>query len=380
LTNFERANILKKLALLLCVCFFYRVYCFIFQQVMNFSNKLVSWYQVNKRDLPWRNTANAYYIWLSEIILQQTRVAQGMPYYLSFVKAYPKIEDLANAPEDEVLKMWQGLGYYSRARNLHFTAKDIAANYGGKFPNDYQKILKLKGVGTYTAAAITSFAFDLPYAVVDGNVVRALSRIFGINTPFDTTIGKKQFKELTQELLIKENPSVYNQAIMEFGAMQCKPKSPDCSVCPMRDFCEAYNNNTIAELPVKSKKIKVKNRFLHFLMIEKCGKVYLGKRKSGIWQGLYEFPFLEFSDSINEKELLLSEAWADIFADKKVEIQSVSSEFIHVLSHQKIHAQFWEVKTNDINLKNYQLIAKEELENYPVSRLTEKYFETLKLT
>jgi A/G-specific adenine glycosylase len=273
LTNFERANILKKLALLLCVCFFYRVYCFIFQQVMNFSNKLVSWYQVNKRDLPWRNTANAYYIWLSEIILQQTRVAQGMPYYLSFVKAYPKIEDLANAPEDEVLKMWQGLGYYSRARNLHFTAKDIAANYGGKFPNDYQKILKLKGVGTYTAAAITSFAFDLPYAVVDGNVVRALSRIFGINTPFDTTIGKKQFKELTQELLIKENPSVYNQAIMEFGAMQCKPKSPDCSVCPMRDFCEAYNNNTIAELPVKSKKIKVKNRFLHFLMIEKWGKV-----------------------------------------------------------------------------------------------------------
>jgi len=347
---------------------------------MNFSNKLVSWYQVNKRDLPWRNTVNAYYIWLSEIILQQTRVSQGMPYYLTFVKAYPKVEDLANAPEDEVLKMWQGLGYYSRARNLHFTAKDITANYGGKFPNNYQEILKLKGVGTYTAAAITSFAFDLPYAVVDGNVIRVLSRIFGINTPFDTTIGKKQFQELAQELLIKENPSVYNQAIMEFGAMQCKPKSPDCSICPMQDFCEAYNNNTIAELPVKSKKIKVKNRFLHFLMIEKEGGVYLGKRKSGIWQGLYEFPFLEFSDSINEKELLFSEEWVDFFTDAKVEIQSISSEFIHVLSHQKIHAQFWKVKTNDINLKNYQLIAKEELENYPVSRLTEKHFETLELT
>jgi A/G-specific adenine glycosylase len=346
---------------------------------MNFSNKLVSWYRVNKRDLPWRNTTNAYYIWLSEIILQQTRVAQGTPYYLAFVKAYPKIEDLANASEDEVLKIWQGLGYYSRARNLHFTAKDITANYGGKFPNNYEKILKLKGVGSYTAAAITSFAFGLPYAVVDGNVIRVLSRIFGVDAPFDTTIGKKQFQELAQELLIKECSSVYNQAIMEFGAMQCKPKSPDCSICPMQDFCEAHNTNTIAELPVKSKKIKVKNRFLHFLMIEKKGEVYLGKRKSGIWQGLYEFPFLEFSDRIHEKELFSSENWVNIFGDEKVEIQSVSIEFIHVLSHQKLHAQFWKVKINDINLKNYQLIAKEELENYPVSRLTEKYFETLEL-
>jgi A/G-specific adenine glycosylase len=346
---------------------------------MNFSNKLVSWYRVNKRDLPWRNTTNAYYIWLSEIILQQTRVAQGTPYYLAFVKAYPKIEDLANASEDEVLKIWQGLGYYSRARNLHFTAKDITANYGGQFPNNYEKILKLKGVGSYTAAAITSFAFGLPYAVVDGNVIRVLSRIFGVDAPFDTTIGKKQFQELAQELLIKERSSVYNQAIMEFGAMQCKPKSPDCSICPMQDFCEAYNTNTIAELPVKSKKIKVKNRFLHFLMIEKKGEVYLGKRKSGIWQGLYEFPFLEFSDRIHERELFSSENWVNIFGDEKVEIQSVSIEFIHVLSHQKLHAQFWKVKINDINLKNYQLIAKEELENYPVSRLTEKYFETLEL-
>lgn len=346
---------------------------------MNFSNKLANWYQVNKRDLPWRNTTNAYYIWLSEIILQQTRVEQGTPYYLAFAKAYPKIEDLANASEDEVLKIWQGLGYYSRARNLHFTAKDITANYGGKFPNDYQKILKLKGVGSYTAAAIASFAFGLSYAVVDGNVIRVLSRIFGVDTPFDTTTGKKQFQELAQELLIKENPSVYNQAIMEFGAMQCKPKSPDCSICPMQDFCEAYNTNTIAELPVKSKKIKIKNRFLHFLMIEKKGEVYLGKRKSGIWQGLYEFPFLEFSDRIHEKELISSENWVNIFGNEKVEIQSVSVEFIHVLSHQKLHAQFWKVKTNDINLKNYQLIAKEELENYPVSRLTEKYFETLEL-
>ena len=347
---------------------------------MDFSNKLVSWYHSNKRDLPWRNTTNAYYIWLSEIILQQTRVVQGLPYYLSFIKAYPKIIDLANASEDDVLKMWQGLGYYSRARNLHFTAKYIVVNYGGKFPNHYQEILKLKGVGSYTAAAISSFAFGLPYAVVDGNVIRVLSRIFGVDTAYDMTFGKKVFQDLAQELLIKDNPSDYNQAIMEFGAMQCKPKSPDCSICPMQDFCEAYNNNTIPEFPVKSRKLKVKNRFLHFLMIEKKGEVYLGKRKSGIWQGLYEFPFLEFSDRINTKELILSEVWTDFFADEKVKIQSVSTEFIHVLSHQKLYAQFWSVKSNDINLKSYQLIAKEELENYPVSRLTEKYLETLELT
>ncbi len=346
---------------------------------MDFSNKLVSWYLSNKRDLPWRNTANAYYIWLSEIILQQTRVAQGMPYYLAFVNAFSKVEDLANASEDEVLKMWQGLGYYSRARNLHFTAKDIADNYGGEFPNDYQKILKLKGVGTYTAAAITSFAFGLPYAVVDGNVIRVLSRIFGVDTPFDTTIGKKQFAELAQELLIKDNPSEYNQAIMEFGAMQCKPKSPDCSICPMQDFCEAYNKNTIAELPVKSKKIKVKKRFLHFLMIEEDGGVYLGKRKKGIWNGLYEFPFLEFDKKADEKQVIAAEDWKNIFNGAKVEIASISPEFIHVLSHQKIHAQFWRLKTKNVQLKNFDFIAEKDLLNYPVSRLTEKYFETIEL-
>ena len=346
---------------------------------MNFSNKLVDWYQVNKRDLPWRNTANAYYIWLSEIILQQTRVAQGMPYYLAFVNVFPKVEDLANASEDKVLKMWQGLGYYSRARNLHFTAKDITDNYGGKFPNVYQKILKLKGVGTYTAAAITSFAFGLPYAVVDGNVIRVLSRIFGIDTPFDTTIGKKQFQELAQELLIEESASIYNQAIMEFGALQCKPKSPDCSVCPMQDFCVAYNNNTITELPVKSKKIKVKNRFLHFLMIEENGGVYLGKRKKGIWNGLYEFPFLEFDKRVGEKQVIVAADWANIFNGAKVEIVSISPEFIHVLSHQKLHAKFWRLKTKNVQLKNFDFIAEKDLLIYPVSRLTEKYFETIEL-
>ena len=346
---------------------------------MDFSNKLVNWYQANKRDLPWRNTVNAYHIWLSEIILQQTRVAQGTPYYLAFIKEFPDLEDLANASEDKVLKMWQGLGYYSRARNLHFTAKDIAKNYGGKFPNDYQKILKFKGVGTYTAAAISSFAFNMPYAVVDGNVIRVLSRVFGIDVPFDTTAGKKEFQYLAQKFLIKENAAIYNQSIMEFGALQCVPKSPDCSICPTQDFCEAYSVNMVNKLPVRSKKIKIRNRFLHFLMIKDKGNIYLKKRKKGIWTGLYEFPFLEFKHRVSEKEVLNSEEWLNFFKANKLDVCLVSNEFVHVLSHQKIYAQFWQLKAKDISLKEYELVPEKNLLSYPVSRLTEKYFESIKL-
>ena len=346
---------------------------------MNFSNKLVSWYQNNKRDLPWRNTVNPYHIWLSEIILQQTRVLQGTPYYLAFLKAFPTIEDLANASEDKVLKMWQGLGYYSRARNLHFTAKDIVNNFGGEFPKDYNKVLKLKGIGVYTAAAITSFAFDMPYAVVDGNVIRVLSRVFGVSIPFDTSAGKKEFQYLSQELLIEKEAAIYNQAIMEFGAIQCKPKSPNCSSCPMQDFCIAYTTNSVAELPVKSKKIKVKDRFIHYLFIEQEGDVFLGKRKSGIWTGLYEFPFLEFQIKLDEKQVMQSDEWSRIFLNSTFEVKSVSSEFIHILSHQKIHAQFWQIKATDLVLEKYELISKNSLFEFPVSRLTEKYFETIEL-
>ena len=346
---------------------------------MSFSIKLVSWYQNNKRDLPWRNTVNSYHIWLSEIILQQTRVSQGTPYYFAFLKAFPTIDDLANAPEDKVLKMWQGLGYYSRARNLHFTAKDIVNNFGGEFPKDYKKVLKLKGIGVYTAAAITSFAFDMPYAVVDGNVIRVLSRVFGVSIPFDTFAGKKQFQQLAQELLTEKDAAIYNQAIMEFGAIQCKPKSPNCSSCPMQDFCVAYITNSVTELPVKSKKIKVKDRFLHYLMIEQEDDIFLGKRKSGIWTGLYEFPFLEFPIKMDEKQVVLSDEWSNIFLNSTCDLKSVSSEFIHILSHQKIHAQFWQIKAASVSLEEYDLIPKNSLLEFPVSRLTEKYFETIEL-
>jgi A/G-specific adenine glycosylase len=346
---------------------------------MNFSNKLVSWYQNNKRDLPWRNTVNPYHIWLSEIILQQTRVVQGIPYYLAFLNEFPMIEDLAISSEDKVLKMWQGLGYYSRARNLHFTAKDIVNNFGGEFPKDYKKVLKLKGIGVYTAAAITSFAFDMPYAVVDGNVIRVLSRVFGVSIPFDTCAGKKEFQHLAQELLIEKEAAIYNQAIMEFGAMQCKPKSPDCLSCPMQDFCVAYTSNSVSELPVKSKKIKVNDRFLHYLMIEQEDNFFLGKRKSGIWTGLYEFPFLEFLHHTEEKQVMQSDEWLKIFLNSTYDVKSVSSEFIHVLSHQKIYAQFWQIKAAGVVLKEFELISKSLLLEFPVSRLTEKYFETIEL-
>tara|TARA_B100000767_G_C19741161_1_gene526231 strand:- start:479 stop:1522 length:1044 start_codon:yes stop_codon:yes gene_type:complete len=346
---------------------------------MNFSNKLVYWYQNNKRDLPWRNTINPYYIWLSEIILQQTRVAQGTSYYLSFLKTFPTINDLAEASEDKVLKMWQGLGYYSRARNLHSTAKYIVNNFGGEFPKDYNKILNLKGVGVYTAAAITSFAFDMPYAVVDGNVIRVLSRVFGVSLPYDLSAGKKEFQYLAHKLLIEKNAAIYNQAIMEFGAIQCKPKSPDCSVCPMQDFCVAHATNSVAELPVKSKKIKVKDRFVHYFIIEQENNIFLGKRKSGIWTGLYEFPFLEFSDKMDVKQVMQSNDWLKIFLNSIFDIKSVSIEFVHVLSHQKIHAHFWQINATDVMLDEYELVPKNSLLKFPVSRLTEKYLETIYL-
>ena len=343
---------------------------------MDFSDILSQWYAINKRDLPWRSTVNPYYIWLSEIILQQTRVNQGLPYYLKFIDAFPAVADLANADEDLVLKLWQGLGYYSRARNLQFSAKLILSEFGGNFPDNHVDILKLKGVGSYTAAAISSFSFGLPFAVLDGNVIRVLSRVFGIQTPFDTTAGKKQFQKLAQELLDKKNPAEYNQAIMEFGALQCVPKSPKCNDCPIVNDCIAFNTNTVSLLPVKSKKLKVKSRFLHFLVVNKNNEVLIGKRNSGIWQGLYEFPFLEFDENLNEKSVLKSPLWINFFKDSVKQISSISEEYIHKLSHQKIHAKFWEIDVNSFRSSDFKIVKCNELQKYPVSSLIEKYLNS----
>ena len=270
---------------------------------MTFSNILIKWYLQNKRDMPWRNTTNPYYIWLSEIILQQTRVEQGTAYYLKFVEIFPTVYDLASAKESEVLKLWQGLGYYSRARNLHFTGNYIVNELNGQFPSTYNEILKLKGVGDYTASAIASFCFDEPTAVVDGNVYRVLSRFFDIETPINSTKGIKYFKELAQELIDVDNAATHNQSIMEFGARMCKPQNPDCEICPLNDKCLALQQNKIKSLPVKDKKIKLKKRFFNYLvLVSSDEKTILNLREGkGIWQGLYEFPLVESEKTIDKE-------------------------------------------------------------------------------
>ncbi len=342
---------------------------------MNFSNILLQWYTFNKRELPWRNTNNPYFIWLSEIILQQTRVDQGLPYYLRFIKLFPKITDLANAKEDKVLKLWQGLGYYSRARNLHYSAKYIVKYYDGKFPKQYDHIINLKGVGTYTAAAIASFSFGLPYAVVDGNVIRVLSRFFGIQIPFETTLGKKKYQQMAQDLLSRRYPAKNNQAIMEFGAIQCTPKRPKCVSCPFIRSCVAYNTNIVHELPVKLKKIKIKNRYLNYLVIKNKNTVILEKRNEGIWEGLYEFPFIEYPTRHSEKKVLLSDEWTNFFKNINYEIELVSNEFSHKLSHQHIYAKFWIVSIEEYKLEKHSFVRNLEIKNYPVSRLIDKFLK-----
>ena len=258
---------------------------------MTFQLELINWYQNNKRDLPWRHTNDAYTIWLSEIILQQTRVEQGMPYFDKFLQNFPTVADFAGAAEARVLKLWQGLGYYSRGRNMHATAQIVMQNYQGIFPNQHDELLKLKGIGEYTAAAISSFSSGEPRAVVDGNVFRVLSRYFGIDTAINSPAGKKTFFTLANELLYQEDPALYNQAIMEFGALQCKPKSPNCSVCPVNLSCYAFNHHTVNQLPVKIKKAAHKHRFISYFICQENGKILVRERQPGdIWQHLYDFP------------------------------------------------------------------------------------------
>ena len=342
---------------------------------MIFSDLLLNWYEINKRDLPWRHTKNAYFIWLAEIILQQTKVQQGLPYYLKFLKAFPTVKHLALAKQEKVLKLWQGLGYYSRARNLHFSAKYILENYNGIFPNQYDKILKLKGVGNYTAAAIASFAFGLPYAVVDGNVVRVLSRVFGVDASFDTAYGKKIFQQLSQDLLDKKNPANYNQAIMEFGALHCSYRLPKCNTCIFSKICVAYTTNTISKFPLKVKKINIKKRYLHYLVITKDDNMMLGKISKGVWQGLYEFPFIEFLIEYPLESLIYSKEWKGIFKNSDYEVKSISKQYEHKLSHQYIYSYFWTINVDAFKLKKYSFVKKSEIKNYPISRLIEKFLE-----
>jgi len=309
-----------------------------------FSQTIRGWYLENKRDLPWRKEKDAYKIWLSEIILQQTQVAQGLSYYLSFTKKYPTVKHLAKAPEDEVLRLWQGLGYYSRARNLHASAKSILKDFKGIFPATYLKIKELKGVGDYTAAAIASFAYDLPYAVVDGNVYRVLSRVFGIKTPIDSALAKKEFQNLADQLLDKKNPAIHNQAIMEFGSQYCKPGNPDCENCVLRNKCYAYKTKTVSELPAKAKKTKIRNRYFNYLvLVDKNKSLLIHKRPAGdIWQGLYEFDLIETEKESTQEQLFKLKEINPLFK-LKFSLRYVSKEYKHILSHQHLYAKFYVV-------------------------------------
>lgn len=311
---------------------------------MQFSNSLVQWYLQNKRDLPWRDTINPYQIWLSEIMLQQTRVAQGLPYFISFINAFPTVFDLASAEEDQVLKLWQGLGYYSRARNLHATAKYVAHELNGIFPDNYKELLKLKGIGEYTAAAIASFSYNEPVAVLDGNVYRVLSRYFNMDNDISDTKTKKVFQTLAQEVLLKDNPAIFNQAIMEFGALQCVPKNPDCESCVLSNSCAALQYNKVAQLPVKSKKTKVTPKYFNYLILKDITDKFIVQKREGkgIWENLYEFPLFETSElmapEVIEKQLIQM----DFFGQKAKEIILLNSEIIkHKLSHQHLFIRFF---------------------------------------
>lgn len=334
----------------------------------NFSSVLLKWYQANKRDLPFRQTKDPYLIWLSEIILQQTRVAQGLAYYLKFSKKFPSPRALAQATEDEVLKLWQGLGYYSRARNLHTAAQSM----NGKFPTTYEGVRALKGVGDYTAAAICSVAYNMPYAVVDGNVYRVLARVFGIETPIDSTEGKKEFSARAQELLDKKYPGDYNQAIMDFGAMVCTPQAPQCLVCPLAKKCHAFQTGNVEKLPVKAQKTKVTERYFHYIYVEQGPYTWLHKRGAGdVWENLYELPLVETAGA---KVDLSSVKWL-----KKTTPTLVCGPVKHVLSHRIIYADLYKVVLPpSVHVpEKFIKIPRRQLTKYAVSRLVQKLLEKI---
>ena len=337
----------------------------------HFSAKIQRWYSLYKRDLPWRQDNDPYRIWLSEVILQQTRVAYGESYFKLFISTFPTIQELANAPEDQVLKLWQGLGYYSRARNLHKTAKLIANEFNGVFPNSYTELLALPGVGPYTAAAISSICFHLPHAVVDGNVYRVLARYFGIEDPIGTGQAKKRFEILANELLDAKQPGNYNQAIMEFGALQCKPKTPVCDLCILKDSCVALEKNKVNDYPTKQASKPIKKRYFNYLvpLLPNKQTAVIQRKEKDIWQHLYEFPLMESNSPLTleniSKESNLPE-W--VSAD---EVSLFNPEpWVHQLTHQRIYASFWIVPTDSIAMTP---ISISKLADYPVSRLIERF-------
>lgn len=341
---------------------------------MNLTKKLISWYLENQRSFAWRKTKDPYHIWLSEIILQQTRTAQGLPYYEKFISAFPTIKDLALAKEDDVLKLWQGLGYYSRARNLYATAQFAHFEYNGIFPSTFNELLKLKGVGDYTASAIASISFNIPEAVVDGNVYRFLSRYFGIETPINSSAAQKEFKAKAMELIDVSQPGDFNQALMEFGSTQCIPRSPNCVVCPFAAECVAYNQNKIHLLPVKTNKIKIRKRYFNYLVVlDSQGKCLMEQRtEKGIWQQLYQFPLVESKTRImTSSKLIHHEAFPSKLKSEVNQVTLWNTEpIVHKLSHQALWVHFWVLDYKETLPEGYAI---DSLQKFAVPVVIQKF-------
>ena len=343
-----------------------------------FQKNLLEWHHIsNNRNMPWKGEKDPYKIWLSEIILQQTRVEQGTSYYLNFLKKYPNVTALSKADEKEVFKLWEGLGYYNRCRNLLYTARFISNELRGKFPNTYSSILSLKGVGPYTAAAIASFAYDLPHAVVDGNVTRILSRFFGINIPIDSTKGKQRFAELADSLLDKKNPAHYNQAIMDFGATVCKPKSPACESCPLSALCVAFNTNKVSALPVKTKTIQKKERWFYFTIACYKDQLLVKRRtEKDIWRGLYAFHLTELSAEV-KPEKLARQVIKQVFHHPKTTLIKISESYTQQLTHQTVHVSFIHLQfTKPFVLEDgYEWITRDKIKDLAFPRVIADYIK-----
>jgi A/G-specific adenine glycosylase len=345
---------------------------------------LQKWYDLNKRDLPWRDTNSPYHIWLSEIILQQTRVNQGLAYYHEFTRRFPSIEDLAGASQDEVLKLWQGLGYYTRARNLHATAKIIASEWNGVFPGNYRELLKLKGIGNYTAAAIASICFGEPVAVVDGNVFRVLSRVFGIDLPTGTSDGKEEFNRRATLILDREHPDIHNQAIMELGALVCLPKKPQCDICPLSSECIALNTGKIEMFPVKTTRKPQRIRHFNYLFAVSNGYTWMNQRiGKDIWHSLYEFPLIETTTPATLENLSFLRNWTTVLGTTEKDLQDSVRYYKHQLTHQIIHCSFYYLESREdpdfVNIPSYK-IKTGDLSRYAIPRLIDKYLRDLNRT
>jgi A/G-specific adenine glycosylase len=349
---------------------------------MSIVPSLLAWYAAHKRDLPWRRTRDPYAIWVSEIILQQTRIEQGRGYYDRFLERFPDVKSLASASEEEVLHLWQGLGYYTRARNMHAAAKQVMHVHKGIFPRDYEGIRALKGVGDYTAAAIGSIAFNLPYPVVDGNVLRFFARFFGVTDPVETSTAKKKILSIAQKLIPHDDPGTFNQAVMEFGALQCRPGKPDCEVCPLRSACYAVKHKMVEALPVKKSSATPRDRWFNYLVIireKKKKKLICLRRRTekDIWHNLYDFPLIESEQELTSYSIRKTEAWKAFFGKNTIKSISTTGPLKHVLSHQVIHASFYIIDVPaEIDLPWIE-IPLAEMKNYPFPRLIHRALPSL---